>query len=83
MTRDEAKELVEWAKDQGIKRMVCGPLEVEFFGPKITPMSLDPKDLAKVFTDSMPPDTAMLFASTEGVPDENPTPEQREDDKMI
>ena len=42
---------------------------VEFFAPTPEPMDLSIKNLAKTLTDSMPPDSAMLFAATE-----NPTP---------
>ncbi len=46
-------------------------IDVEFFEPaKPTPvtMPLDPVSLAKTFSDPMPPDSAMLFASSDDAP---------------
>lgn len=72
-----AKELIEFCKDKGLKKLRLGDFEAEFFDIKPQPMSLDPKDLAKVLTDSMPPDSAMLFASVED-PQDTLTPKPRE-----
>ena len=78
MTLAESKQLIEWAKELGLKRVRSGTFEVEFY-PKHEPMNFDPKSLAKTLTDSIPPDSEMLFASSEGIPSvDNPKPEQRE-----
>lgn len=64
----------------------CGITSFEFFpqGSAAPDMPLDAKELAKVFTDSMPPDSAMLFAATEDpAPEPEPKPEQGENSAMI
>ena len=79
VSQQYAKELIEFCKDKGLKRVRLGDFEAEFFDTKPQPMSLDPKDLAKVLTDSMPPDSAMLFASVEDtVQPEEPNSKPRE-----
>lgn len=81
MTLNEAKALIEFCERKSIKSVKFGELEAEFF-EKQAP-SLDPKDLAKALTESMPPDEAMLFASTEPIQDPNePKPQIGESDSM-
>lgn len=67
ITQNEAKALLEFCDRKNVKRIKFGELEAEFF-QKQAP-SLDPKELAKAFSDNMPPDSAMLFASTEEIDD--------------
>jgi len=62
------KQLIKLGKENNIKFFKCGALELEFFAHIPEPMSLAPQDLAKVLSDSLPPDSAMLFASSEDMP---------------
>jgi hypothetical protein len=64
------QHLVDYCQGKNVKRIKLMGVEVEFFDQQPAPMSLDPKDLAKTLTDSMPPDSAMLFASSEDMADE-------------
>lgn len=65
------EELISLCKDKGIKKVVVGAnqgIEIEFFPPQPKQaelMAMDPVSLSKALTDSMPPDSAMLFASSE------------------
>lgn len=52
----------------GVKRYNSETGEVEFFEPKPEAPALNPKELAEALADSMPPDSAMLFASAEDIP---------------
>ena len=63
MTLADAKKLIEFCQDRGIKRIRSGAFAVEFFPKMPEPMALDPLTLSKALTDSMPPDSAMMFAS--------------------
>lgn len=81
MTLSEAKKLVEFCEGKRVKRVKSGTFEVEFFDQTPEPMKLDPVSLSKALTDSMPPDSAMLFASTEDM-NENPTPQTRDSADM-
>lgn len=72
-------------REIGVKSFECDGVKVEFFEPKPEPMKLDPVTLSKTLTDTMPPDSAMLFASTEDVAlelDEQLTTQQRETPDM-
>lgn len=69
MTINEAKALLEFCERKNIKCVKFEGLEAEFF--KAEPAPLDTKELVKAMTDSMPPDSAMMFASTEGIDDPN------------
>ncbi len=81
MTLSEAKKLIDYCEGKGVKRIRSGAFMVEFFPKAPETMSLDPVSLSKALADSMPPDSSMLFASTEEV-NENPTSEQRETTEM-
>lgn len=72
---DEIKALLEMTHGKQVKTLRYGEFEVEFFSPdaKLEAMSLAPQDLAKILQPSMPPDSAMLFASSEEI--EPATPE--------
>lgn len=63
------KEFVIFIKGLGVKKYKAGDQEIEFFKQDApsSPMALDPVSLAKTFEDQMPPDSAMLFAATEGI----------------
>lgn len=62
-------ELLGICAKYNVKSYKRGGIEIELFETKATvePMSFDPKDLVKAFSDSMPPDSAMLFASSEDI----------------
>jgi hypothetical protein len=72
MTLKEKKQFIEWARSQMIKNININHegLSVEFFPTQLEPMNLDPKTLAEALSDSMPDDSTMLYASSEGIPDE-------------
>ncbi len=66
-------ELIKFCEKHGVKRVKLDAFEVEFFPSAPTSMELDPVSLSKILTNSMPPDSAMMFAATEDMPDiENP-----------
>lgn len=76
VTPEQAKDFSEM-RALGIKRYRCdgGGFEIEFFEPpkpEAPSMPLDPVSLAKTFADQMPPDSALLFASSEDLNDEQP-----------
>lgn len=76
-------DLLDLCRAHGVRRLKKGDFEAEFFAPSAEPMALDAKTLSNILSDSMPPDSVMLFASSEGVPDfENLKPQQRDDDTM-
>lgn len=70
MTLEQSKKLISWARKHGIARLKVTGLEVEFFKQDPEPMKLDPKSLADALSDTMPPDSQMLFASSEDLPDD-------------
>lgn len=76
------KPLLELCKSMGVRRVRDGEFEAEFFPPTPEPMPLDPVSLSKTLADSMPPDSAMLFAATEDPAPENPTPKPLESPDM-
>lgn len=63
------RELFALCKEFGVKSIKEYGIEAEFHVEQKEQMSLDPKTLAKVLSDSMPPDSSMLFASTEEITD--------------
>lgn len=72
----EMRVIFELCREFGVKSLSADERNahvqhVEFFEKK-SDTPLDPVSLAKALTDSMPPDSAMLFAATE---DPNPTPQ--------
>ncbi len=61
--------LIPYLKSQGVKTYRTGGLglfEIEFFESKPV-HELDPKKLIETLNDGMPPDTDMLFASSEDI----------------
>lgn len=77
----ELKEALSLCTQWGVKHLKTGDFEVEFFEQKKEPepMPLDPVNLSKILSDSMPPDSIMQFAATEEIPDPvNPKSEQGE-----
>lgn len=64
---NDTKKLIKFCEKHGIKRVKLGDFEAEFFETK-SEMKLDPLSLSKTLSDSMPPDSAMLFASSEDLP---------------
>lgn len=56
------KEILELCAQHNVKRVKCADIEIEF-EPKA--QDLSPTALAKTLAESMPPDSAMLFAATE------------------
>lgn len=72
MNDNVIEKLIDHFHAQGlsIKRISSAGVEIEFFPPLAPPMDLDPVSLSKTLAESMPPDSAMLFASTE-----DPAPE--------
>jgi hypothetical protein len=76
-------ELLDLCKAKGVMRIKTGTFEAEFFADKPTPMDMSPKAIASAMSDSMPPDSAMLFASSEDMPEtETPTSQTREQDAV-
>lgn len=63
----QAISLIELCEKKRIKRVKVNDFEVEFFASEPEPMAFDPVSLSKILTDSMPPDSAMMFASTEDI----------------
>lgn len=78
MHLDVVNEIIKLCKDNGIRRFRNDCCEIEFFDSKPETMSLTPQDLSKVLTDSLPPDSTMLFASSEDI-EENLNPSQGKD----
>jgi hypothetical protein len=76
------KEFIEICKSNGIKHAKLGSFEVEFYPTPVAPMALDPVSLSKAFSDSMPPDTAMLFASSEDLNDQQESTLNQSDGKL-
>lgn len=56
------KEILELCSKHNVRKVKCADIEVEF-EPKA--QDLSPNVLAKTLAESMPPDSAMLFAATE------------------
>jgi hypothetical protein len=76
---ESVQNIINLCEKRNVKRIKLLGIEVEFFEPRSEPMPLDPKALANILTESMPPDSAMLFASTEDMTEsENPTSEVTE-----
>lgn len=69
MTFNETKALIALCENRNIKKFgVNGEyFEVEFFPSKSS--EIDPVQIAKALTDHMPPDSQMLFAATEDMPE--------------
>lgn len=67
ITIDEAKSLITFCKENGVKVICFDHFRAEFHVEQPKPMSLAPQDLAKVLADPMPPDSSMLFASAEDI----------------
>lgn len=65
MTLEDAKKLIIFCEERGIKSVAFEQFAVEFFPKEPEAMNLDPVALSKALTDSMPDDSAMLFASSE------------------
>lgn len=82
MTLAEAQKLIKFCEGRRIKHLSFGQFSVEFFPKEPEAMKLDPASLAKTLSDSMPPDSAMLFASSEDMDTENLIPQQRENNDM-
>ncbi len=73
MELKEAKELIEFCKANGVKRVKLGEFEAEI-GVVIQPTTqAELEKLSQALTESIPPGDALLFAATE---DLNPTLEQ-------
>lgn len=65
ITLEQATEVIRFCSTWNIKRFKLGEFEVEFYQKAAEGMALDPVSLSKTLSESMPPDSAMLFAATE------------------
>lgn len=74
-TNQVISELLDLCRSKGVRSFKSGTFEAEFFPSKPEPMNFDPVELSKNLGPSMPPDSAMLFASSEGIPSEEPASE--------
>lgn len=59
------RRLSAFCEGKGVSRVKCAGIEIEFFPRASEPMALDPVALSKILTDSMPPDSVMMFAANE------------------
>lgn len=62
LTYSDAKALIKFCEGRDIKALRIGNFSIEFY-PQVDQMKFDPQSLAKTLSDSMPPDSQMLFAS--------------------
>jgi hypothetical protein len=86
LTLDQAKELIMFCKEQGVARVKMGTFEAELRAPQVQLNEVDLTNISKNLMDSMPPDSAMLFAAVEDPvkePNDTPIPQLRENTDMI
>lgn len=72
MKLSEIKKIIDLCESKAVKRLKIDTFEVEFFQKTPEPMNLDQVTLAKALSDTLPPDSAMLFASAEDMMEKGP-----------
>lgn len=68
MELDELSRLISLCKKEGIKKIKTSDVEIYFNDQINDGQKLDPVSLSKVFSEGMPPDGSLLFASSEEMP---------------
>ena len=72
MKLSEIKKMIDLCESKAVKRLKIDTFEVEFFQKTPEPMDLNMTNLAKTLSDSLPPDSSLLFASTEDMMEKGP-----------